>query len=96
MEDEDIVANMMYEYVYAPDDLGDYNNKFLYGVKELVDFPEYAEFFKTIKALERNTKKYKLDVINRKDFLAKYQPRDDGHKILKAIEKSDKEAQNKN
>lgn len=60
---------MDYEYIYAPDFFGDDNEKRLYGVQEVDDFPAYIEWFKTLEDLENNTKKYKFKVVNREEFL---------------------------
>ena len=63
---------MDYEYIYAPDFFSDDNEKHLYGIQEIDDFPAYIEWFKTLEDLEDNTKKYKFNVLNREHFLGKH------------------------
>ena len=63
---------MKYEYVYAGDVLDDDNNGLIFGVEEATDFPDYVEWFKTIKQLEANTKKNKMIVKNREQFLKRF------------------------
>ena len=63
---------MKYEYIYALDVFRDNNKGFIYGVQDTSDFPAYIEWFKTIKQLENNSKKYKFKVTNREQFLKRY------------------------
>ena len=63
---------MEYEYIYAPEFFGDDNENHLYGIQEIDDFPAYVEWFKSLKELEENTKKYKFKVVNREEFLHMY------------------------
>lgn len=60
-----------YEYVYAPVVFGHRNNGFVYGIQEIDDFG-YIEWFKTLKELEKNTKKHKFNVVNREEFLHRH------------------------
>lgn len=63
---------MEYEYIYAPEFFWDGDEKHLYGVQEIDDFPAYIEWFKTLQELEKNTKKYKFNVVNRERFLQQH------------------------
>lgn len=66
------VNKLDYEYIYAPDVFGDDNRKLKYGVQEINDLPAYIEWFKTLEELEKNTKKYRFNVLNRDHFLGKH------------------------
>ena len=61
-----------YEYIHARDVFKDDNNGLIYGVQDISDFPDYMEWFDSIKKLEANTKKHKLNILNRSVFLKKY------------------------
>jgi len=65
-----------YEYVYIRDEVDDDNNGLVYGCRDYDDDNPggsyYCEWFPTIAKLEANTCKYKLNVTNRKAFLARF------------------------
>ena len=63
---------MDYEYIYAPDIFGHNNDGLIYGVQEVDESPAYIEWFRTLEELEVNTKKYKMEVVNRDYFLHRH------------------------
>ena len=63
-----------YEYMWGKDVFDDDNKGLLFGVEDVSDFPDYVEWFPSASAREKNSKKYKMNVVNREqhfDYLKK-------------------------
>ena len=69
------MVSQKYEYVYAKDVFDDDNEGLLYGVEDVSDFPAYIEWFSSIKKLEAHRKKHKMNVVNREQFLKRFERR---------------------
>ena len=59
------VKSPKYEYVWGGDVFDDNNEGLLFGVEDVSDFPEYVEWFPSVEAREKNSKKFKMNVVNR-------------------------------